>query len=347
MPHISVVTGCFNEEDNVERLYEEVKGEIEKLSGYTFELLFIDNASVDDTVPRLRKLAARDSRVRVIVNARNFGHIRSPYYALLQSDGDIAIGMASDLQEPPALIPEFIKKWEEGYKIVAGVKTSSAESKLMYLVRSAYYRLVKRLSDVQLLEHFTGFGLYDRRIVDILRSIEDPYPYLRGLVSEIGYDVATVPFKQPLRKHGKSKSTFLILYDMAILGITTHSRVPMRLASLAGFTLAALSAFAGLGYLIAKLLFWQQFQLGLAPAVIGVFLLSSAILFFVGVLGEYISSIQQHVRRLPLVIERERINFPADRQEPRGAPVAPALPSAKSQHDGDVPGGVSKQPHSN
>jgi glycosyltransferase involved in cell wall biosynthesis len=325
MPHISVVTGCFNEEDNVERLYEEIKSEFDKLPGYTFELVFIDNASVDDTLSRLRQLAARDPRVRVIVNARNFGHIRSPYYAFLQSDGDATIGLASDLQEPPSLIPQFIKKWEEGYKIVAGVKTSSEESFVVYFLRSVYYRTVKRLSEVQLLEHFTGFGLYDRRIVDILRSIDDPYPYLRGLVSEIGYDIATVPFKQPLRKHGRSKSTFLVLYDMAILGITTHSRVPMRLASLAGFSLAAFSAFIGLGYLVAKLLLWNSFQLGLAPAVVGMFLLSSAILFFVGVLGEYISSIQQHVRRLPLVVERERINFPPDRQTPRGAPVAPGL----------------------
>ncbi|HVJ94463.1 MAG TPA: glycosyltransferase family 2 protein [Labilithrix sp.] len=325
MPHISVVTGCFNEAENVERLYEEVKSEIEKLANYTFEIIFIDNCSTDDTVRRLRELAKRDSRVRVIVNARNFGHIRSPYYALLQSDGDVTIGMASDLQEPPALIPEFIKKWEEGYKIVAGVKTSSDESFLMYLVRSTYYRFVKKLSDVDLVEHFTGFGLYDRRVVDILRSIEDPYPYLRGLVSEIGYEIATVPFKQPLRKAGKSKSTLLVLYDMALLGITTHSRAPMRLASFTGFVLSAASALVGFGYLIAKLLFWNQFQLGLAPLVIGVFMLSSAILFFVGVLGEYVLSIQQYVRRLPLVVERERINFPADRQLPRGRPVAPGL----------------------
>lgn len=326
MPHVSVVTGCYNEEANVADLYDQVKAAIESLPGYTFELIFIDNASKDDTVARLRELTKRDARVRAIVNARNFGHIRSPYYALLQSQGDVTIAMASDLQDPPSLIPEFIKKWEEGYKIVAAVKTSSHESKVMYLFRSLYYRLIKRMADVELLQHFTGFGLYDRRIVDVFRSIEDPYPYLRGLISEVGYEVAKVPFTQPLRQKGKTKTNFYVLYDMAMLGITTHSRIPMRLASMAGFILSALSAFVGLCYLVAKLIFWSQFQLGLAPLVIGVFLMSSALLFVVGVLGEYVASIQQHVRKLPLVVERERINFPADRRTSLARPCAPPPP---------------------
>lgn len=326
MPHISVVTGCFNEEENVEDLYEQVKAVFERLDGYTFELLFIDNASTDQTVARLRELVARDDRVRVIVNARNFGHIRSPYYALLQGEGDATIAMASDLQDPPALIADFVKKWEEGFKIVAAIKTDAAESRAMYLLRSAYYRFVRRIASVELLQHFTGFGLYDRRVIEVLRTIEDPYPYLRGLISEIGFDIARVPFKQPLRQKGRTKTNFLVLYDMAMLGITTHSRVPMRLASMAGFFLSAMSAFVGFGYLVAKLVFWSQFQLGSAPVLIGVFTLSSALLFFVGVLGEYVASIQQHVRRLPLVVERERINFPPDRYTSLARPCAPPPP---------------------
>jgi polyisoprenyl-phosphate glycosyltransferase len=323
MPHISVVAGCYNEEDNVEDLYEQVKTAVATLPGYTFELLLIDNASTDGTVERLRRIAARDERVRVIVNARNFGHIRSPYYALLQSEGDVTVAMASDLQDPPELIPQFIKKWEEGFKVVAAIKTESAESRVMWLFRTIYYRLLSRLANVELLQHFTGFGLYDRRVIEVLRSIEDPYPYLRGLIGEIGFDVARVPFTQPARKHGKTKANFYVLYDMAMLGFTTHSRIPMRLASMGGFLLAGFSAFVGVCYLVAKLVFWNQFQLGLAPVVIGSFMMSSALLFFVGVLGEYVASIQQHVRRLPLVVERERINFPRDRMGSFARPCAP------------------------
>lgn len=327
MPHISVVSGCYNEEDNVGELFDRVKAAVEGLGEkYTFELVLIDNASTDRTVERIKELVKKDDRVRAIVNARNFGHIRSPYYALLQSEGDITIAMASDLQDPPELIPEFVKKWEEGFKIVAAIKTDTSESKVLWLFRSIYYRTVKRLANVSLLEHFTGFGLYDRHIIEILRSIEDPYPYFRGLISEIGYDIARVPFKQPSRKHGKTKASFFILYDMAMLGIITHSRIPMRLASMSGFLLSAFSLLVGLAYLIAKLVFWNQFQLGLAPVVIGTFLMSSAVLFSVGVLGEYVASIQTHVRKLPLVVERERINFPPERRTSLGRPAAPPPP---------------------
>lgn len=327
MPHISVVSGCYNEEDNVGELHERVAKAIESLGEkYTWELLLIDNASTDKTVERIREIVKKDDRVRAIVNARNFGHIRSPYHALLQSEGDITIAMASDLQDPPEMIPDFVKKWEEGFKIVAAIKTDTAESKLLWLFRTIYYRTVKRLAQVNLLEHFTGFGLYDKHIIEVLRSIEDPYPYFRGLISEIGYDIARVEFTQPSRKHGKTKANFFVLYDMAMLGIITHSRIPMRLASMAGFLLSAFSLLVGLMYLIAKLVFWNQFQLGLAPVVIGTFLMSSAVLFSVGVLGEYVASIQTHVRKLPLVVERERINFPADRRTSRGKPAAPPPP---------------------
>jgi glycosyltransferase involved in cell wall biosynthesis len=326
MPQLSVVTPCYNEEENVADLYEQLKVVLEALPGYTFEIIFIDNASVDRTVPRLRELAARDPRVRVIVNARNFGHIRSPYYALLQGTGDAVIQMASDLQDPPALIVEFVKKWEEGFKVVAAIKTQSEESRLMYAIRTLYYRLVTRMAEVQLLQHFTGFGLYDRHIVEILRTVVDPYPYLRGLISEVGYDIARVSFKQPTRKRGKTKNNFYTLYDMAILGITSHSKLPLRLAALGGFFCSAFSLFVGLAYLVAKLLFWRKFELGVAPVVVGLFLLSSALLFFVGMLGEYIAAIHSHVRQIPLVVERERINFPPERLVSLARPCAPPPP---------------------
>jgi len=343
MPHLSLVTPCYNEEANVVDLYEQVKAVVEKLEGYTYEHIFIDNASTDDTVGKLRELAAKDERVRVIINARNFGHIRSPYYALLQGTGDAVILLAADLQDPPPVIAELVAKWEEGAKVVAAIKTSSEESRIMYAIRTLYYRLVTRLADVKLLQHFTGFGLYDQHIIKILRGIDDPYPYLRGIISEIGFDVARVSFKQPQRKRGKTSNNFYTLYDMAMLGITSHSRIPMRMASMAGFFASVLSALVGFGYLVAKLLFWYKFELGLAPVVVGLFLMSSALLFFVGMLGEYVSSIYVHVRKIPLVLERERINFPADRMEslaplsgPPPPPPRPTKAKAKPKSESDT-----------
>jgi glycosyltransferase involved in cell wall biosynthesis len=330
MPHLSIVTPCYNEEENVADLYEQVKAVLEALPGYTYEHIFIDNASRDRTVECLRELAARDERVRIIINARNFGHIRSPYYALLQGTGDAVILIVADLQDPPALLPEFVKKWEQGSKVVAGIKTQSEESRLMYALRSLYYGLVSRMADVQLLQHFTGFGLYDRHIIEILRTIEDPYPYLRGLISEVGYDIERIPYKQPVRKRGKTKNNFYTLYDMAILGITSHSKLPLRLAALAGFACSAMSLLVAMAYLVAKLVFWKKFELGTAPVVVGLFLLSSALLFFVGMLGEYISSIHSRVRRMPLVVERERVNFPSDRMKSLAHPCVPPPPAASS-----------------
>jgi glycosyltransferase involved in cell wall biosynthesis len=326
MAYLSIVTPCYNEEANVVDLYEQVKRVVEAMPGYTYEHLFIDNASTDATVARLRELVVRDNRVRVIVNARNFGHIRSPYYALMQAEGDAAILIAADLQDPPPVIAEFVKKWEEGHLVVAGIKTQSHEARLMYAIRTLYYRLVARLANMSLLEHFTGFGLYDKHAIEVLRSVDDPYPYLRGLVSELGLDVATVQFTQPRRKRGKTSNNFYTLYDMAMLGITSHSKVPLRIASMGGFFASALSALVGFGYLVGKLLFWNKFELGLAPAVVGLFLMSSALLFFIGVLGEYVSTIHGHVRRLPLVVERERINFAPDRRSSLVRPCAPPPP---------------------
>jgi len=308
MIKISILTPCFNEEENVDELYERISAAMRGFN-YEYEHIFIDNASRDRTVEKIRALAKKDKRVKAILNARNFGHIRSPYHALLQCDGDAVIGMASDLQDPPERIPEFIRKWEEGYKVVIGVKTKSQESGLFYFLRTLYYRVLRSLSDVELIEHYTGFGLYDRQIIDILRDLNDPYPYFRGLIADIGFPIARIEFTQPRRKRGISKNNFYTLYDMAMLGLTGYTKIPLRLAAMLGFFSSALSFLVGLAYLIYKLLFWQQFTLGSAPVVIGLFFLGSVQLFFLGIVGEYIGAIYTQVMHRPLVIEKERINF--------------------------------------
>jgi glycosyltransferase involved in cell wall biosynthesis len=310
MKLISIVTPCFNEADNVDELHLRLKAVRDQLPAYRFEHIFIDNASTDGTVARIKALIARDPTVRLIVNARNFGHIRSPYHGLLQASGDAVICLASDLQDPPEIIPEMIRAWESGYRVVAGVKSGSRESKAMWILRSSYYRLVRKLADVQLLEHFTGFGLYDRSFVDVLRGIDDPYPYFRGLVAEIGFDVARVEYQQPGRKRGITKNNFYTLYDLAMLGITSHSKIPIRLATMAGFFLSLISFMISLTYLVLKLALWDRFQLGTAPLLIGMFFFGSVQIFFIGLIGEYVASIHTQVLRRPLVVERERVNFP-------------------------------------
>ncbi len=309
MKKISIVTPCYNEEGNVESLYKQIKEVMAALKGYAYEQIYIDNHSTDNTIPILRKIAASDKNIKVIINTRNFGHIRSPFYGILQSSGDMVFCMASDLQDPPSLIPEFIQKWEEGYKVVMGVKTSSQENPIFYFIRKFYYRLLQRLSEISLVENATGFGLYDQVVVEKLRSLNDPYPYFRGLVADLGYEIATVPFVQPLRKHNITKNNFYILYDMAMLGLTNHSKVPLRLATMLGFVTAALSALVGLFYLVYKLTNWQNFSLGLAPVAVGLFFFASVQLIFLGVIGEYIGAIYTQVQKRPLVVEQERINF--------------------------------------
>jgi len=308
MKKISIITPCYNEEENLEELHERIHHVMEKLN-YDYEYIVIDNASTDRSVEILRKLAAKDDRVKVIMNTRNFGHIRSPYYALLQTTGEAVVCMASDLQDPPERIPEFIKKWEQGYKVVIGVKTHSEESSLFFSLRTIYYRILRNLSDVPLIENFTGYGLYDRQVVDALRDLNDPYPYFRGLIADLGYERAQVEFNQPRRQRGISKNNFYTLYDLAMLGLTGYTKVPLRLATMLGFLAAAISFVVGLVYLLYKLLFWQQFTLGSAPIVIGLFFLGSIQLFFLGIVGEYIGAIYTQIMKRPLVIEKERINF--------------------------------------
>jgi len=309
MKLISIVTPCYNEEDNVEELYKQVREVFERLPEYEYEHIFIDNASSDGTVKILKKIAAKDEAVKIIVNARNFGHIRSPYHALLQSRGEATILMVADLQDPPRMIFDFIQKWEEGYKVVLGVKTQSEESPLMFAIRKLYYNFINRLSEIELTKNNTGFGLYDSKVIDILRGIDDPYPYFRGLISDIGFESYKIEYNQPTRKRGITKNNFYTLYDIAMLGITNHSKVPLRLAAMLGFIMSALSFGVAIIYFIAKLLFWNYFSVGTAPLIIGLFLFSSVQLFFIGIIGEYIGSIHTQVLKRPHVIEKERINF--------------------------------------
>lgn len=305
---LSIVTPCYNEGENIEELHLRITQVMEALP-YAYEHVCIDNCSTDDTVAKLKVIAARDKRVKIIVNARNFGHIRSPFHGLLQTTGDASILIASDLQDPPEMIPELVGKWEQGFKTVLAVKPESSESPLMFVVRKSYYRMISRISEVPLVKNATGAGLFDRAVVDILRKLDDPYPYFRGLLSEIGFPIATVPFKQPRRKRGITSNNFYTLYDIAMLGVTNHSKLPLRLMTMGGFALSLLSLITALVFLVAKLLFWDSFQLGTAPILIGIFFFGAVQTFFVGLLGEYIGSIHTKVRNMPLVIEAERINF--------------------------------------
>jgi glycosyltransferase involved in cell wall biosynthesis len=306
---ITVLTPCRNEQENVRALFERVRGIMAGIGGVTYEHLFIDNASTDGTEGELRRLAAENPAIKVILNQRNFGHVRSPFHGLLQARGDAVIVLAADMQDPPELIPEFVRLWRGGQKVVLGQKTNSAEPILFFSVRKAYYRIVKRLAEVDLLEDVTGFGLYDRQVVEDFRGLDEPYPYVRGLVSELGYPVALVPYVQPPRAGGATKNNFFTLYDVAMLGITSHSKVPLRLAAMLGFAASAISFAVGLVYLVYKLVFWERFAVGVAPVAIGLFFVASVQLFFIGVIGEYIGAIHTRVTRRPLVIEKERLNF--------------------------------------
>jgi len=306
---ISIVMGCYNEAENVQQACSEVREVFKLLPQYDYEHIFIDNASEDETVDILKKLAEADPHIKIIVNNRNFGPVRSPVHALFQARGAAIIGLASDLQDPPFLIPEFLRKWEEGYKMVRGVKTKSEESPLMFAIRKMYYHLINKVSDIKLLKNSTGFGLYDRCVIEELRKIDDPYPYFRGLVSDIGFLSYELEYTQPARKRGLTKNSFYSLYDTAMLGLTNHSKVPLRLATMLGFGMSILSFLIAMGYLVAKLIFWDTFTLGTAPIIIGLFFFGSVQLFFIGIIGEYIGAIHTQVQKRPLVVEKERINF--------------------------------------
>jgi polyisoprenyl-phosphate glycosyltransferase len=309
MKLISILTPCYNEEQNVDNLYQQVKAVFENLPQYSYEHIFIDNSSTDSTVEVLKKIAMQDKNVKIIVNKRNFGHIRSPYYGILQCTGEAVILVVADLQDPPSMIAQFLEKWEEGYKIVIGIKNKSKENKLMFLIRKLFYKIISRISDTDQIKNFTGFGLYDKSFIEILRNIEEPYPYFRGLVSELGFNKLEIEYIQPKRIKGKTKNNFYTLYDIAMLGFVNYSKLPLRLSSFIGFGVSFLSIFVAFIYFVYKLVFWNDFQVGIAPLVIGIFFFSGIQLFFLGVIGEYIGAIFTQVKNRPLVFEKERINF--------------------------------------
>ena len=308
---ISIATPCYNEEGNIEQLYLQIKNIFKDLTKYDYEHIFIDNDYHDRSKEILKEIASRDNNVKVIFNTRNFGQIRSPLYAMYQAKGDAIISVVADLQDPPEMIPQFLRKWEEGFKIVIGVKKKSEENIIMFSIRKAFYKTLNKFSDIELVKNFTGFGLYDRSFIEIVKKINDPYPYFRGLIPEFGLQRCEIEYVQPKRKKGKSAQNFFSLYDVAMLGFVNYSRIPLRMASFIGFTIAFLSLLVAFGYFVYKLFFWYKFDLGLAPLVIGLFFFSSVQLIFIGIIGEYIGSILtqiQHKDR-PLVIEEERINF--------------------------------------
>jgi glycosyltransferase involved in cell wall biosynthesis len=306
---ISILTPCYNEEANVREVYRRVRDVMASLGRYRYEHLFIDNASTDRTVELLKEIAAEDSNVRLIVNTRNFGHIRSPLHAFYQTTGDAVIGIVADLQDPPELIRDLVREWENGSLMVLAIKSGSEESRLMFWIRKKYYQLVNRLSSLETFENFCGFGLFDRRVVDIVKSLNDPYPYFRGMLAEIGLPHSEIHYNQPRRKRGITKNNFYSLYDVAMLGIVNMSKVPLRLVTFTGFAGALGCMLVSLGYLIYKLLFWSRFSAGMAPLIIGIFFFSSVQLIAVGIIGEYVGAIHTQIKKRPLVVERERMNF--------------------------------------
>lgn len=315
---ISVVIPTYNEEGNVVPLAKAVSQVMEgELPEYDYEILFIDNHSQDNTQALLRGLCAENKHIKAIFNVKNFGQARSPVYGMKQAYGDCVIRMCADFQDPVDMIVQFVREWEKGHKIVIGVKKSSKEKRIMYWIRGCYYKLIKKITDIDHIEQYTGFGLYDKKFVDVVRQLHDPMPYLRGIVAELGFDYKAIPYTQPKRRAGKTKNNFYSLYDIAMIGITSYSKVVMRLATFVGFFVAGCSFLAGLVYLILKLMYWERFSAGVAPMLIGVFFLGALQLFFIGFMGEYVLSINSRVLDRPLVVEEERLNFDEGEEEDR------------------------------
>ena len=309
MKKVSIMVPCFNEEENVVPISEAIVSQMNTLPQYDYEVLFIDNCSTDNTRSLLRMICSKNKKIKAIFNVKNFGQFNSPYYGLCQTTGDCTISICADFQDPVEMIPTFLKYWEDGYQIVCGVKTSSKENKLMYGLRSAYYRMIKKFSDVEQIEHFTGFGLYDKSFIDVLRKLEDPTPFIRGIVAELGGKRKVIPYEQPKRRAGKTHNNFYSLYDAAMLSVTSYTKVGMRIAEFAGIGFAMLSLLVGFVYLILKLMNWNEFAAGQAPMIIVISLMTSIMLAFLGFLGEYIAAINVRLMKRPLVVEEERINF--------------------------------------
>ena len=310
MKTISVLIPCFNETENVVPMSEAVVSEITtNLPQYDYELIFIDNCSVDGTREKLEQICAKNKKIKAIFNAKNFGQFNSPFYGLCQTSGDCVVTMCCDFQDPVDLIPRLVHEWEKGYKIVSAIKTESEENGLVRFLRTCYYKLIKKMSQVEQIEHFTGTGLYDKSFIDVLRNLHDSTPFMRGIVAELGPLRKDIPYKQQKRRAGRSHNNWYSLYDAAMLSFTSYTKVGLRIATVLGFILALLSFLVAMSYLVAKLIWWDKFPLGTAPILIGIFFFGSVQLAFIGLLGEYVMSINTRVMNRPLVVEEKRINF--------------------------------------
>ena len=310
MKKISIVVPCYNEEENVRPMADAIRDIFaQSLGSYAYEIIFIDNDSSDHTRDIIRELCSEDTKVKAIFNAKNFGQFNSPYYAMINSTGDATVLMAADFQDPPQMLVEFVHAWEEGYKIAIGIKTSSKENPIMYHLRSMYYHIIKKLSDVEQIEHFTGFGLYDKEFIQVLRNLKDPTPFLRGIVAELGFKRKEIPYAQPQRRAGKTSNNFYKLYDAAMLSITSYTKFGLRLATFLGAICMVASIVVAFIYLVLKLIFWDRFIAGTAPMLIGMLVLGSVQIFFIGMIGEYVLTINHRIMNRPLVVEEERINF--------------------------------------
>ena len=316
---ISVMIPCYNEEETARPIYEAVRDELQRsCPNYDYEILFIDNKSQDRTRAILREICAEDRHVKAIFNSKNFGQFNSPYYGICQTTGDCTITMCADFQDPVEMIPKFVAAWEEGYKIVIGKKTRSRENPVMYFLRGCYYKIIKKMSSVEMIEQFTGFGLYDKSFVETLRQLHDPTPFIRGIVAELGPERMEIEYEQPQRRAGKTHNNFYTLFDAAMLSFTSYTKVGMRVAEFVGFGIALVSFLIGLFYLVAKLVAWNSFTAGYAPTMIAVFFMGGVQLAFLGFLGEYIMAMNTRIMNRPLVIEEERLNFDC---EPESASV--------------------------
>ena len=309
---VSIVIPCYNEEENITAITKAVIDQMEKLPQYDFEVICIDNCSIDRTRDLIREICKTDKRVKAILNVKNFGQFSSPVYGLMQTTGDCGMIICADFQDPVELIPEFLKYWEEGYQIVHGVKVSSKENRLMYGLRTLYYKLIKKYSSVDQIEHFTGFGLYDKSFIQVLRELKDPTPFIRGIVAELGGKRKAIPYEQPQRRAGKTHNNWYSLYDGAMLSFTSYTKIGLRIATFLGIGVAFASVIVALVYFILKLCNWNNFNAGMAPVLIGMFFLGAVILVFLGIIGEYILAINQRIMNRPLVVEEERINFDAE-----------------------------------
>ena len=310
MNKISVLIPCWNEQENVIPLAEAIVNEFQSnLPQYDYEIIFIDNCSQDTTKEKLFSLCVKNKKIKAIFNSKNFGQFNSPYFGLCQTTGDCTILMCADFQDPVEMIPKFVAEWEQGFKLVCAIKKTSKENMLMYFLRSCYYKTIKRMSDVEQIEHFTGFGLYDKSFIQVLRDLDDPTPFLRGIVAELGSERKDIPYEQAKRRAGKTSNNWYRLYDAAMLSFTSYTKIGLRLATILGFIASGISMLIALVYLVMKLIYWDRFLAGTAPIIIGVFFMGSIQLFFIGLLGEYIMNINIRIMNRPLVIEEKRINF--------------------------------------